>query len=627
MTSPTRIFRSWADIRRTLQASPHLRQKGEDPRVNETFTTWSTSDERAAEEFGETIGEIRNVLVFVAGFSFVINLLMLVGPLYMMQVYDRVLTSGSIPTLLYLAVVASVLLLCGALLEGTRTRILIRLGGRFDECLSSQLFARIVSQRGPRGSSGAASLRDLDMLRQFLTGAGLFFFFDAPWTPLFLFVLLALHPMLFVVGLAGAIVLFTLAVANEFTTRHTLAEAGLHMNAASQFAANVSANADTVEAMGMMAGLRQRWLDRWHHGLWLQSLASDRAGLMIAGTKFVRPMLQVAILGVGAYLALRQKISPGAMVAGSILMGRALAPVEGAIGNWRGFILARAAYSRIRDALMMPLRKTSNLPLPKPEGLLSVEQLTGAPPDSGKPVVRNISFRLGTGEILGLVGPSGSGKSTLARFIVGVWAPIEGCARLAGVDVAGWKRSELGPHIGYLSQNIELFDGTIAENIARFQTVDPESTFAAAKLAGVHDMILSMPDGYDTRVGLDGVILSGGQRQRIGLARALYGTPSFVVLDEPNSNLDGQGELALLTALRELRERGTTVIVISHRPSVLEVVDKILLLREGCVSLFGPRQQILLRLSQATQRSSVAAASSPQPDDEQFQAAPAPRAM
>jgi PrtD family type I secretion system ABC transporter len=473
---------------------------------------------------------------------------------------------------------------------------LVRLGGRLDELLSARLFARLVWPDPFPGNAKARSLRDLDTLRSFLTGAGLFFFFDAPWTPLFLAVICILHPLLFVVSLAGAVALFALAVVSELVTRRPLTDAGSHMAAATQFAADVAANADTVEAMGMMAGLRERWLAQWRHGLSLQSAASDRAGLLTATTKFVRPMLQIAILGVGAYLALQQEISPGAMVAASIMMGRALAPVEGAIGNWRSFVLARGAYRRIRDILTSPPRRTSKLPLPKPDGFIFVEQLTGAPPGVGRPVLRNISFRIGAGEALGIVGPSGSGKSTLARFIVGVWAPSSGCVRLAGVDVAGWNRSELGPHLGYLSQNIELFDGTIAENIARFSFAEAEAIIAAAKKAGVHEMILRMPDGYDTRVGLGGNVLSGGQRQRIGLARALYGSPSLVVLDEPNSNLDGHGETALLASLSEMKAQRASVIVVSHRPSVLEAMDKILVLKDGEIGEFGCRHDILWRL-------------------------------
>jgi PrtD family type I secretion system ABC transporter len=594
-TSPS----SWRDIRRLLQAAPV---------ADESHTSTDRTDFPAVSRhaivddphpicFADVASEIRSVLLFVALFSLIINVLMLVGPIYMMQVYDRVLTSGSIPTLIYLAIVAGLLLVCSALLEGTRSRVLVRVGGRIDELLSAELFARLVSEGPSAGSPKSSSLRDLETLRTFLTGQGLFFFLDAPWTPIFLAVTFILHPLLFIVALIGAVTLFALAVVSEFATRTPLTDAGVKLAGAGRFAADVANNADTVGAMGMMEGLRSRWLAQWRLGLLLQSVASDRAGLLSAVTKFIRPMLQIVLLGVGAALAIQQEISAGAMVAASIVMGRALAPVEGAIGNWRSFVLARDAYGRVRDVLTEPARRSSHLPLPNPEGFLSVESLFGAPPGVEKPTIRDVSFRLDEGEALGIVGASGSGKSTLARFVVGAWRPASGCARLAGVDVAGWKRSELGPHVGYLSQNIELFDGTIAENIARFHVTDAAEIVSAAKRAGVHEMILRMSNGYDTRVGFSGALLSGGQRQRIGLARALYGNPTFVVLDEPNSNLDGQGEEALLSALRDLKERGATVIVISHRLTVLEAVDKILVLRDGTVEQLGLRHDMLGKLT------------------------------
>lgn len=588
---------SWLDIRKQLHATLGRSQKINEQPVE---TGWSMQEGCNPEEqyvpFGEVIGQIRHVLLFVTVFGFVINILMLVGPIYMMQVYDRVLSSGSIPTLVFLTLAAGGLLLCSALLEGARSRVLVRLGAEFDELLSAELFARVVSQ-ATRGGLRSSSLRDLDTLRNFLTGQGLFFFFDAPWTPIFLIVIFLIHPLLFVVSLVGAAILFALAFFSEVGTRRPLTEASAHMATATQFAADVVANADTVEAMGMLTGLRQRWRMQWRQALVLQGIASDRAGALSAITKFIRPMLQIAILGVGASLVLRQEMSAGAMVAASIMMGRALAPVEGAIGNWRSFVLARGSYGRIRDLLMSPPRKESKLALPSPDGFVSVERLVGAPPGANRPVISDVSFRLSEGDALGVVGPSGSGKSTLARLIVGAWSPLSGCARLAGVDVAGWKRSELGPHIGYLSQNVELFSGSIADNIARFQTPNAEAIVAASRKAGVHDMILRMPEGYDTPIGIGGNQLSGGQRQRIGLARALYGNPTFVVLDEPNSNLDAQGEEALQLALKELKGRGATVIVVTHRPSLLEAVDKVLVLREGKVEQFGPRQEILWRIT------------------------------
>ncbi len=588
--------RSWQDIRKSLQqTSP----QGTTTAVAVPQPTRRHPAPRPKREkpFSEVMGEIKRVLVFVAFFSFVINLLMLVGPMYMMQVYDRVLTSGSLPTLLFLTLAAAGLIFVGSLLEGARSRILVRLGGRFDELLSTRMFSRTVVGNVSADTKGKGTLRDLDTFRTFLTGAGPFFFFDAPWTPLFLGVIFVLHPMLCLVSAIGALILFALAVASEVFTRKPLTDANQHMSLAAQFAGNAATNADTVEAMGMMNGLMARWQDRYQRGLWLQSKASDRAGFLTAATKFVRPVLQIAILGTGAYLALNQQISAGAMIAASIMMGRALAPVEGAIGNWRGFVLARGAYQRIRETLTAPERKTSSLVLPDPRGALSVERLFGGPPNSGRPIIKGVAFNLHQGEALGLIGPSASGKSTLAKMLVGVWPGLQGCVRLDGADIAEWDRSSLGPHIGYLSQNIELFDGSIADNIARFGPVDSDAVIAASQEAGVHEMILRLPEGYDTRTGPGGTLLSGGQRQRVGLARALYGRPALIVLDEPNANLDGHGDAALLKALWRIKERGATLVVIAHRPSILEVVDKILVLRDGAMAQFGDRETVLWDLT------------------------------
>ena len=613
--------RSWQDIRKALNGT-HAPAPRPTPEPARPAASRPAPDNDVP--FNQAIGEVKRVLGFVAFFSFIINILMLVGPIYMMQVYDRVLSSGSAATLLFLTLAAGALILVSALLEGTRSRVLVRLGGRFDELLSGQLFSRFVTRNTTGGNDNEASLRDLDTVRGFLTGSGLFFFFDAPWTPIFLAVIFALHPVLFAVALVGAVVLFILAIASEVFTRRPLTQAGTFFSLSGQFAANVHANADTVQAMGMLPGLLGRWQAQYRRGLMLQSHASDRAGLLTAATKFVRPALQIAILGVGAWLALNQQISGGAMIAASIMMGRALAPVEGAIGNWRSFVMARGAYARIRAALTAPRRNGSGLSLPKPKGVISVERLVGAAPGMDRPVIKGISFGLNAGDALGMIGPSASGKSTLARLMIGAWQPMSGCARLDGADVAEWNRTELGPHIGYLSQNIELFDGTIAENIARFGSVQSESIIAAAKHAGVHEMILRLPDGYGTRVGPGGMVLSGGQRQRIGLARAIHASPALVVLDEPNSNLDGQGEAALVTALKGLKERGTTLVLITHRAAILDVVDKIIVLRDGAIDLAGSRQEVLYKLSQGAARPSA-----PPKDQRQLggsEASPAPRA-
>ena len=537
--------------------------------------------------------DIKRILLFVGLFSFCINVLMLVGPIYMLQVYDRVLSSGSLPTLLFLTVAAIGLILVSAILEAVRARVLVRLSGRADELLNEPLFTRL-HEAALAGDTRAQPLRDLDTLRGFVTGQGLFFFFDAPWTPLFLAFVFLLHPLLFGVAISGAAILFAVAITSELATRTPLNLASGHGASATAFAETMLRNADSVEAMGMLPGLRSRWLERHRSSLSLQARASDVAGALTAIAKFVRPTLQVWILGAGAFLVLAQEITAGAMIAASIMMGRALAPIEGAISHWRGFVLARRSYRRVATVLSAPTRQVSSLPLPRPQGALGVDRLIGVAPGGGAPIIKGISFRLEPGEALGIIGPSAAGKSTLGRLLVGVWLPASGHVRLDGMEVGDWNHVELGRHVGYLPQEVELFEGTVAENIARFGKLDPTAIIEAARRAGAHDLILQLPSAYDTRVGgLGNTVLSGGQRQRIGLARALYGEPAFVVLDEPNSNLDSDGEEALRRTLTELKDLGTTAVVIAHRPSVLGVVDKLLVLRQGMIERLAPREEVL----------------------------------
>jgi len=542
----------------------------------------------------------RRGFVSIGAFSAVINLLMLAPALYMLQVYDRVLSSGSRHTLIMLTVVAIGMILTSALLEFVRARILVRIGSRLDSSLSDTLFGGLLRRRLRQTADGEVQpLRDLESLRGFLTGNGLISFFDAPWTPLFLAIIFLLHPLLGLVALGGAVILFTLAVISELTTRGPLREASADSAAAHSFTENTLRNAEVIEAMGMLPALRQRWRQRHQAALAAQAQASDRGGMLTAAAKFVRPALQVAILGTGAYLALQQIITPGVMIAASIIMGRALAPVEGAIGHWRGFILARSAHGRLKGFLAKEKQPEECLPLPRPKGALAVERLVAAPPGLDKPVIKGISFALSPGESLGVIGPSAAGKSTLARLLIGVWAPAAGHVRLDGADISDWDHVLLGPALGYLPQDVELFDGTVAENIARFGEADPEKIVRAAQRANVHEMILRLPQGYDTVIGQGGAALSGGQRQRIGLARALYGEPAFIVLDEPNSNLDGDGEEALRKAVAELKAGGTTLVVIAHRPSVLAGMDKLLVLRDGLIEQFGPREEVMPKVTKA----------------------------
>ena len=540
-------------------------------------------------------GEAKRILGRVASFSFLINLLMLVSPLYMLQIYDRVLSSGSAPTLLYLTLFAAACLITMAALELVRSRILVRLGGKLDALLSREVFASVLTN----GRTGQ-SFRDLDNLRAFLTGAGMLALLDAPWTPVYIALVYLLHPMLGHVALAGAIILFILGLMNERATRAPLTKAGMEMAASTQFAELSARNSDVVHAMGMLPGLQSVWR-KWHDsGIRLQAEASDRAGEIAATAKFVRIFLQVAILGVGAYLVIGQEVTAGVMIAASIIMGRGLAPVESAIGAWRGFLQAREGYGRIKEELEKNVQGADPMPLPAPSGALMLENVTGGPPGGQKPVINNISAKLKSGVSMGITGPSAAGKSSLARLIVGVWKPISGMVRLDGVNLSTWRREEVGPHIGYLPQNVELLAGTVAQNISRFEhDADPEAIVKAAKTAGVHDLIVKLPEGYETAVGEQGSALSAGQAQRIALARALYREPFLVVLDEPNSNLDYEGDEALARAVMSVRKRGGIAVVVAHRPSALEAVDLLCVMGQGRMQHpVGPKDAVLAKVLQ-----------------------------
>jgi ATP-binding cassette, subfamily C, bacterial len=530
-------------------------------------------------------------------FSLFINLLAFVGPLYMLQIYDRVITSRNVTTLIALTVIAAFLLIAFAFLEKVRSAVLVRLGLLFAARARGPLFNAVL--RGtllqPAGGHSQA-LRDLDTLREFLTGTGLISFCDAPWVPIFVIACFMLHPWYGFVATGGAVLIFALAMANELMTRNQLKTASVNSVMAASYASATFRNAEVLYAMGMLHGLRERWLKRQDQGLKLQAVASDRAGHLVAASKFIRAFLQVAILGVGAYLSIEQESTPGAMIAASIIMGRALAPVEIAVANWKLFIAARAAFDRIRALLMILPEEPQKMALPAPEGHISVENAFAAPPGGKEAVLRGVSFALEPGEILGVVGPSAAGKSSLARVLVGVWAPAVGKVRIDGSDLSHWNVDELGRHIGYLPQDVELFSGTIAENISRFGEQDADKIIAAAKMAGVHEMIQLMLAGYNTQIGEGGQALSGGQRQRIGLARALYGRPAFIVLDEPNASLDSDGEAALLAAIQELRQQRCTLMLITHKTNILAIVDRIMVLSAGQVQAYGTRDQVLSKL-------------------------------
>jgi PrtD family type I secretion system ABC transporter len=533
-------------------------------------------------------------------FSFFLNLLMLVVPLYMLQVFDRVLSSRSESTLLMLTILAGFMLLVLGILEAVRARVLVRTGVRFEGLLKDRVFTAVFERSvGAPGATRTQALQDLDVLRQFLTGSGLFALLDAPWAPIFIGVIFLLHPWLGIASLVGALVLFTLALLNETLTSRPLKAASERAIKANNFAETSLNNAEVLKAMGMLGGIRARWYQHRLAAVSHQARASDRAGLVVASTKVVRLYIQVLLLGIGAYLTMQQLITPGSMIAAAILLGRALAPVEQAVGNWRGFVAARAALGRLKELLdAVPVDKPS-MRLPRPEGRVQFEQVIAAAPggDPGTPILKGVSFQLMPGGALGIIGPTAAGKSTLARLLVGIWRATRGTVRLDGADVFEWSRADLGSHIGYQPQEVTLFDGTVAENIARFGKVDAEAVVAAARKAAAHELILRLPGGYDTLIGAYGHTLSGGQRQRIGLARALYGDPSLIVLDEPNTNLDQPGERALLATIAELKQAGKTLVIIAHRPNILASVDQILCLNEGFMDMLGSRDEVIARFT------------------------------
>lgn len=536
----------------------------------------------------------RRVFWALAVFSGVINLLVLVPSLYMMQVYDRVLTSRNETTLLMLTVIAMGLFMLSGVIEWLRGQVMIRMSAGIDATLAQRLFdAAFTRSLRKQDSNPAQVFGDLTQVRQFITGQGLLAMLDAPWLPVFMVIAFLFHPWFGILSLGVALVLIGLALWGELSTRPSLAQAnGLSMKA-NLYVNSSLHNAEVIQAMGMLPALRKRWSWLQQGMISAQAVASDRGARISAMTKFVRVAAQSLSLGLGALLVLEGQISAGMMIAMSLLLGRALAPVEVAIGSWKQFVGARQSYRRLSDLLAEEPEAVAPMALPAPTGALKVERLLAAPPGAKDPIIKGVDFQLAKGEILAVIGPSASGKSTLARALVGIWPAMEGAVRLDGAPLDQWAPEALGPHLGYLPQDIELFDGSVAENIARFGELDSEPIIQAARHAGIHEMILRFPQGYDTVLGPGGQGLSGGQKQRIGLARALYGQPALIVLDEPNSNLDEAGEQALVQALRALKNAGSTVIMITHRPSVLGVVDKILVLNDGRQQLFGTRDQVL----------------------------------
>lgn len=542
----------------------------------------------------------KNSFLSVGFFSLFVNALMLVPTFYMIQVSGRVVPSSSTSTLIMLTLIMTVLMLTLGSLEWVRSRIMVRISNRLDALLGRDVyrasFKKALSSGGMDAS--AQSLNDLTSLRQFLTGNGLFAFFDAPWLPIYTVVMFLFHPWFGWMTVGAAIILVVLAFLNQRFTGKALAEANQQSITATLQTTKNLRNAEVIESMGMLDTLMARWTTRQRRVLALQSYASDKGGIITSISKTFRTWAQSIMLALGAYLVITHEVNPGLMMAGSLLLGRALSPIDQMIGSWKGFVAARVQYGRLNDTLEKLNAEPQRMALPDPEGHIHVENLVVAPPGAKAAVIRNISFVTPAGSIVGIVGPSAAGKSTLARALLGIWPPQHGTVRLDGADISAWDKQKLGPHLGYLPQDIELFEGTISDNVARFTKVDSENVVLAARIAGVHEMILQLPDGYDTVIGSEGINLSGGQRQRIGLARAIYGSPRLIVLDEPNSNLDDVGERALAVALQKIKETGATVFIISHRPSILSRLDRIMVMAGGTITMYGAREQVIAELAQ-----------------------------
>ncbi len=552
-------------------------------------------------ELRKAIFKAKTAFIMAGFFSLFINLLMLVPPLYMLQLYDRVVTSRSEETLYMITGLVIVLFITLALLEMVRSRILVRVGNKIDSLLSQRVFNALfkLAEKYPSKASSSA-LSDLTQIRQFLTGNGLFAFFDAPWMPIYIGVLFLFHPYYGYFAIFAAIVLLIVAILNEYSTKNKLKKANEYNSASMMFVNSNLRNAEVIHALGMKDNIRNIWQDKHYSFLNMQSRASAYAGIWANISKISRMMFQSLMLGLGAYLAIKGEVTSGMMIAGSIVMGRALAPLDLMVSTWKQFSGARTSYTRLNALLNDFPKEKEYMELPAPKGEVTLEQIVVVPPNGKEPSIRGITMKINKGDIVGVIGPSAAGKSSLARAILGLWPLANGKVRLDGADISQWNKVKLGQYIGYLPQDIELFDGTVSENIARFGKVDPKKVVEATQKAGVHEMILKLPEGYDTKIGVGGSTLSGGQRQRIGIARAIYNNPVLVVLDEPNSNLDETGELGLIQAIKFLRQNGSTVILITHRPNILQVTNKIALMKNGLLEIYGNTNEVLAKLRAST---------------------------
>jgi ATP-binding cassette subfamily C exporter for protease/lipase len=560
--------------------------------------SWLFQKPKPEDEILLALYSYKRIFRVIAIFTAAMNIMLLVPSIYMLEVYDRVLTSRNEYTLLMLSVIVVVIYLLYAALDGVRSHAVIEMSKKLDEKLNNRVYTAAFEQNlRNRTANAGQALNDLTTLRQFVTGPSLYAFFDAPWFPFYLIVIYFFNFWLGVFSTIATLLLILFAYINEVITHKPLSDANQLAIESSNIAANHLRSADTLEAMGMLAGIRSRWYQVHQKFIDIQSLASQRAASLGAVIKFLRMTTQSLILGLAAYFVLLNQMTPGMMIAAAILLGRALAPVEAVIAAWKQWRGAVSAYNRLDRIMHANPPRTVGMSLPKPKGHIVLENVSAQAPGSNKDILINLNFKAMPGDVIGVIGPSASGKSSLAKILIGVWQAKPNCVRLDGADIYQWNKDELGAAIGYIPQEIDLLSGTVGENIARFHKAPADEVIAAAEMAGVHEMILGFPKGYDTVIGGEaGLILSGGQKQRIALARALFGSPRVVVMDEPNSNLDANGGKALLDAIIKLQKKDATVFLITHRTNLLRVTNKILLLQDGMVKMFGPTQQVLEKI-------------------------------
>ena len=553
--------------------------------------------DKNSDELRKALKQFKSIFIQVGIFSFFINILVLAAPIYMLAVYDIVMPAKSIDTLIVVTAIIVAMFIAMGLLEYVRNKIMIIVSNKLDAHINQRVYnaAFDMALKYP-GKGTAEPINDLNTIKSFLSGPGLISFFDAPWFPIYLVIMFMFDPIYGVYGLIATIIIILFTIANDYVTKKGLQDSIRAQKKSQNHLNNQLRNAEVVEAMGMRKPLFKRWMQEYYHFISTHTEANSKSAFYTNLSKSFRMMSSSLMYGVGAILAIYGHISPGMIIAGAVLLGRALAPISQLVATWKNFTAARTSYKKLNELLAEFQEEGKKIKLPEPKGELAFLNVITIPPLSQTPVLKNFSIHVNPGEVVGVIGPSGAGKSSFAKTALGVWKPAAGEVRLDGAEVTQYDRNEIGKFIGYLPQDIELFEGTIAENIARFTKSDDAKIIEAAMLAGVHEMILKMPEGYNTKIGPGGATLSGGQRQRIGLARAIFGIPKLIILDEPNSNLDDEGEKALMKAIIELKKRGSTIIFITHKMGILNLADKIALIKDGMLALYGPKNEVFAKL-------------------------------